>query len=486
MKSLLRPTFVALFGLVFTAPLFAQVTNGGFETGDFAGWTADANWVIANDSRGYYAGWQGAYWAWSGGKGEAATGKLRSNPFRLDKDAVHLMIAGWDSRQGTGKPRRWNYVTLNLASGRELDRVWAPNTTTFVPAILDGSGYRGQTVYIEAVDDAEEATYSMLCIDDVRTVFASFPEPPSGPLSPLPAFDAHKSLKLEDDRYLVEVNRANGTISRIRDKQGDLELIREPRLADNFRFTLPIPGKEPWQTIEANYIYGRQQKLSSFDASAKKLTLHWNKPLRNYLGQRFDVSAVMGIELTQQGVWFSLRIDNASRYQIGEVFFPLVGGIEGIGKNVGQLKATVLNTPTSPEAVSANGIFRVFTNMSWLGDQGPEQFYSYPKGTSRPWMEFSTRKSNRSVYMGTRQSAGGAKVLRLELVPSNSATVREDGNWPRPGELRGQPVGVSACFVDFVGAPAHNSYQAAPVLISFHDGDWHEAKKIYQNGNVPR
>ena len=160
-------------------------------------------------------------------------------------------------------------MTLNLASGRELDRVWAPNTTTFVPAILDGSGYRGQTVYIEAVDDAEEATYSMLCIDDVRTVFASFPEPPSGPLSPLPAFDAHKSLKLEDDRYLVEVNRANGTISRIRDKQGDLELIREPRLADNFRFTLPIPGKEPWQTIEANYIYGRQQKLSSFDASAR-------------------------------------------------------------------------------------------------------------------------------------------------------------------------------------------------------------------------
>ena len=167
---------------------------------------------------------------------------------------MHLLIAGWDSVQGTGKPRRWNYVTLNLANGRELDRVWAPNTTTFVSAILDGSGYRGQTVYLEAVDDADQSTYSMLCIDDVRTVFASLPELPSEPLPALPPSDPQKSLKLEDDRYLVEVSRSNGAITRILDKKGDIELIREPRLADNFRFTLPIPGKEPWQTIEANYI----------------------------------------------------------------------------------------------------------------------------------------------------------------------------------------------------------------------------------------
>ena len=96
----------------------------------------------------------------------------------------------------------------------------------------------------------------------------------------------------------MEVSRSNGAITRILDKKGGIELIREPRLADNFRFTLPIPGKKPWQTIEANYIWGNRQKLSSFDASAKKLTLHWNKPLVNYLGEKFDASAAMGIELT--------------------------------------------------------------------------------------------------------------------------------------------------------------------------------------------
>ena len=285
------------------------------------------------------------------------------------------------------------------------------------------------------------------------------------PTKPLPCLlpsDPKTSLKLEDDRYLVEVRRSNGAICRFLDKRGRIDLIREPRLADNFRFTLPIPGREPWQTLEANYIYGRTQKLSSFRADAKKLTLHWDKPLRNYLGERFDASAVMDIELTPQGVTFRLRIENPTRYAIGEVFFPLIGGMQGVGTNVRQLKATTLITPTSPEAVSVNGIFRTFTNMSWLGDQGPEQYYTYPKDVAQPWMELSTRKLERSVYIGTRRSATGSKVLRLELVPGNSATVREDGNWPRPSELRGEPVGVSVCFVDFADAPAKTTYEAAP------------------------
>ena len=66
-------------------------------------------------------------------------------------------------------------------------------------------------------------------------------------------------------------------------------------------------------------------------------------------------------------------------------------------------------------------------------------------------------------------------------MPGNSGTMREDGNWPRPGELKGQPVGVSVCFVDIANAPANKAYEASPVLISFHDGDWHEGKKIYEN-----
>jgi hypothetical protein len=471
LQRTLRVVIVASFALLVATPLAAQITNGGFETGDFSGWTADANWTIARDSRGYYSGWQGKCWAWSGGQGEPATGKLKSKPFILDRDGVRLLIAGWNSHEGSGKPRKWNHVTLNLADGTELDRVYAPNTTTFVPVMLSGVGHRGKSVYIEAVDDADQATYSMLCIDDVQTVSS----PLLHPLPPLPRTDPASSLTVEDERYLVEVNRSNGAIARIRDKQGGVELICEPRLADSFRFTLPIPGKESWETIEANYVWGSQQKLSSFKNAGRKLTLRWDKPLRNYLGEKFNASAAMGIELTDKGVLFSLTIDNASPYPIGEVFFPIIGGVQGIGKSGLQLQTTELVRPTGADSVARADVFRVFANMSWLGDQGPEQFYEYPKG-SEPWATLFSPRLNRSVCFAVCEPPARSVVLRLELVPGSAGTTREDGNWPRPEELKGQPVGVSACFADFPNAPAVKKYKAPSVLISACDGDGHAAK----------
>jgi hypothetical protein len=474
MQRTLKVAIVALWSLLVATPLAAQITNGGFETGDFSGWTADANWTIAQDSRGYYSGWQGKCWAWSGGQGEPATGKLKSKPFVLDRDGVRLSIAGWNSHEGSGKPRKWNYVTLNLADGTELDRVWAPNTTTFVSVMLSGVGHRGQSVYIEAVDDADQATYSMLCIDAVQTVSS----PLLHPLPPLPRTDPASSLVHEDERYLVEVTRSNGTIARVLDKQGGIELIREPRLADNFRFTLPIPGKESWETIEANYLWGNQQKLSSFRSDGKRLTLRWDKPMVNYLGEKFDASAAMNVELTKDGILFSLTIDNASPYPIGEVFFPIIGGVQGIGKNGLQLKSTELVRPVNENATAADNVFRVFNSMPAgmaLGDQGPEQFYSYAKG-SEAWATLFSPRLNRSICLAVREPRDCPIVLRLELLPGSSGTTREDGNWPRPEELKGQPVGVSACFADFPNAPPGKKYKAPSVLISACDGDRHAAR----------
>ena len=478
----MRKTFglalAAAIMLSFALPLCAGITNGGFETGDFTGWTADSNWTIMDNGSAWYSGWHGKYWAWSGGKGEAAVGKLTSKLFTLDKDAVQIMISGWASIHGTGKPRRWNYVTLNLAeNGKEIDRVYAPDTTAFVPAIMDATGYKGKLAYIQAVDDADQDSFSMLCIDDVKTI----PQPAfyKQLAPPVPASDPRKSAKIEDGRYRVEVNRSNGSITRIYDKKGALDLIREPRLAESFKFTLPIPGKEPWETIEANYIIGSQQKLASMKIQANKITLRWGKPLVNYLGEQYDASATETIELTPDGVLMSLRVDNTSKYQIGEIFFPMLGGVTGIGKTMRQLKTTQFVKPSSADSASSSEIFRVFANGTSWGDVGPEQVYTYPKDWVEPWMEFYAPKLGRSVYFGSHDPANREKVLHLEMKPGISATMREDGNWPRPEELRGEPVGVVVSFVHFANSPAGKPYAAAPVLVQFHDGDWHEGQKIY-------
>jgi hypothetical protein len=451
------------------------IPNGAFETGGFEGWKADPNWVIANDARVHYAGWQGKYWAWSGGTGESAVGKLTSQPFKLDKDGVAFLISGWNSIHGTGSPREWNYVTLNLADGTELDRVYAPNTTSFVSAFLDGAKHKGQMVYVQAVDDADQPAFAMLCLDDVRT--ANLPADYAATLPPRPA---GRAVVLEDEHIQIGVNRKNGSVTRIHDKKTGLDLILEPRLAGSWKFAFPLPGKEPWQTIEANWIFGRQQKLSSFHLADKTLTLKWDGPLKNYLGETYNASVTETIELTEGGALFNLTIENHTPYQVGETYYPVLGGLQGLGTQRGQLKATEFVRPTTNGATAKADIFRSFGNMTAFGDQGPEQFYAYPATLSEPWVALRNAKLGRSVYIGAHDPADRKKVARLELIPSGSGTARDDGNWPRPSELKGAPVGVEFTFVDCHGGAAGKNYQAAPVFIKFHDNKGPEAQNIYK------
>ena len=477
----------ALMLLFLAGAANAQMTAGNFESGGFEGWTADPAWVVVDNDCGFYAGWHGKYWAWSGGKGEAAVGKLKSKLFVLDKDGVRMMISGWSSIFGTGNPRKWNYITLNLADGTEIDRIYAPNTTNFVSVFLNGSKYKGKKVYIEAVDDADQASFSMLCIDDVYT--ASIPVYLTKNAPPYPRLDPKQTIKLEDKEYLVAVDKLHGRIVRILDKKTGLDLIREPRLAGNFRFSLPLPGKEPWQWLEANYIFGANQKLSSYKKTDRQLTLNWNGPMKSNLGGSYHLSVVMNIELAKDaGIVFSLKVNNTTPYQVGEAYFPVLGGLQGLGKTVWQLKSTEFVKPSQSGAASSD-IFRVFNNMTAFGDVGPEQFYTYPKDMPEPWVEFYSPKLDRSCFICAIDEKDRSKVVHLELSPSSSGPSREDGNWPRPAELNGLPVGVIFGFVEFANSPARKIYEPSPVMIRFHDGGWSEGKKVFEEwkgrqGNV--
>jgi hypothetical protein len=286
------------------------------------------------------------------------------------------------------------------------------------------------------------------------------------PKPPLP-FVERATLKLENKLYRVEVSRANGTITRILDKIANLELIQEPRLAANFKFTLPIPGKESWETIEANYIVGGDQVLFSHELKDQSLTLRW-RAMKNRAGEKHDVEATMGIALEGDAIRFTLTIDNQTPYRIGEVFFPSLGGLTGLGHDHREMKSTQLARPTWT-GISQADIFRQFANFSELGDQGPEQYYAYPGNLSQPWIELTNTKIHRSVYLGAH--ADRSLVARLELLPGISESSRWDGNWPRHEELQGLPAGVVFSFVDFANHPARTKYEAAPIFLQSHAGD---------------
>src|SRR5580765_6208240 len=109
----------------------------------------------------------------------------------------------------------------------------------------------------------------------------------------LSAQPAQSKATVENNLYRVEVNAQNGVISRILDKTSGIELISEPRLADNFRMLIPLPD------LEGNYIVGKGQIVSELERKPDSLLLRWTSPLTNARG-KFDVRVAMKIALEKQ------------------------------------------------------------------------------------------------------------------------------------------------------------------------------------------
>ncbi|HOC00969.1 MAG TPA: hypothetical protein PKM43_19740 [Verrucomicrobiota bacterium] len=292
-----------------------------------------------------------------------------------------------------------------------------------------------------------------------------------------PGRAASPNLRLENAHLIVEVSPTNGAILRICDRMGGLELLEEPGLADNFKFTLPIRHDHAWQSTEANAILGRDQRLTSHRQTDTGLVLVWDAPLRSVLGKRYAVSAAMTLKLDGADLRFGLEIRNASKLEVGEVFYPILGGALGLGGTAEARRQTQFVVPETLGVRSA-GIFHTFANMSWLGVFGPEQFYSYPDKLSMPWLALHETERNRSVYFGAHDPVPRYKVIHIEMSPG-IAPGRADGNWPRREELDGAPAGVKFCFVHFPYQPAGQNFEAAPVVLRFHDGDWQTAARVY-------
>jgi hypothetical protein len=369
---------------------------------------------------------------------------------------------------------RWNYVTLNLEDGTELDRVYSPNSTVFTPMVLDGSGHKGSRVFVEAVDDAAEPSFAMLCIDSVRTVDL----PPAMP-SVLKVADGDPAnhIRIENDLYLVEVKRFNGAISRIHDKKSGLDVVLEPRLADNFAFALPVVGREAWTNTEANRILGVSQRLTGHTLENDVLTLRWGGPLTSVFGVFYDVSAEMTIALRGEQIEFGLSIDNRTNLEIGEVYYPIIGGTMGLGNTEYQRKSTIRTVPAGAGS-DAQRIYRTFNNMTPFGELWPEQLFVYPHTLSMPWMHLYAPRHNRGVYFAAHDPV--RRVITAQLMHKPGlASSRVDGNWPRPEELDGMPAGVSMNFVHMAYHPAGQAFTAAPVVLRFHDGDASDAAEFY-------
>jgi hypothetical protein len=275
-------------------------------------------------------------------------------------------------------------------------------------------------------------------------------------------------ISLENENYRVEVTPENGRISRIFDKRSGIELITEPRLADNFRLLLPLTN------LEGNYVLGSEQKLTSFDQQASSLKLFWKGPLKNAQGT-YDIDVSMNLAFIKEALEINIALTNRTASDVAEMWYPILGGLTGVG-----------NREDTEEMISNAGwstgthLFQHYPSLEGgaYGIPWAETYWSYPLRMTMPWFDLSNRKMNRGVYIGVHDTVSRFKVLRFELHPGLAN--RDGENWPTPQESGNQPVGLLTHWTLFPYVKPGEHFDGPPVAIQFHDGDWHSAARIYR------
>jgi hypothetical protein len=284
---------------------------------------------------------------------------------------------------------------------------------------------------------------------------------------------------LENSAYQVWIERRHGLISRIRDKVGQLDLLVEPRLADNWRVCLPIPPTLTDPGTQANYFLGKDQVLSLAEQKSNSLTLRWAGPLKNTDGITFPLSAAMVINLTSDGIQFRFDVTNNSSLKIMEVWYPLLGGIQGLANR----HATLVHIPWRDGEKNSDIFWN--TRLPYeLGNPFPEYLYPVePAKMPESWMDVYNKALVRGFYFGLHgRNGGGRRILRIEMQPGVGIT-RQGDSWPRPDELTPNiPAGLTLGWVYFFDpkqTPANHDFHGGSAILRAHDGDWRSAAEFY-------
>lgn len=273
-------------------------------------------------------------------------------------------------------------------------------------------------------------------------------------------------LKLENTHYALTIEPVNGRIVSLVDKAGGYDLIAEPRLAGNFRVLLPLPE------VECHLIDGAKQSLSSHEQTDDSLTLTWTT-----VGG-FDLDVTLRIVLADDAVRFNCEVRNGTPHKLAEVWYPVLGGLQGIGGE--DARDTEVLAPVTNSAWS-QPLFRDFGNShgETLGVTGAEHSFHYPGFLCMPWLSLYHPARGRALYFAALEETPRVKVLSLNMDPG-TAEGRLGGNWPRPEEVGDAPLGVTMSWTHVPHTPPGETFTGATIELAGHQGGWIDAAKRYR------
>ena len=232
----------------------------------------------------------------------------------------------------------------------------------------------------------------------------------------------------------LSLDARNGSLVGLKWKKPSIEVIREPRLGENFQVLLPHPN------YHANYFRSKEQcRISRFEPIENGVVCVYDR-LRNER-ETLDVSVRYTLRVEGGQLTFGVEIDNRTNLPLAEVYFAMIGGQHGIGDRMAtRAMASANNTNI------AAGLFQRHAGGGYgggnLGIRHAAWGWPYPD-LSMPWLSIYNEKLNRGIYYGNHDPETRISVLHFELRPYTRPSDPVDV-WPRRADLpTDEPIGLT-------------------------------------------
>ncbi len=281
-----------------------------------------------------------------------------------------------------------------------------------------------------------------------------------------------QSQDIDTPLATLRLSERSGDLVGLHWKSPSLDVIGEPRLGENFRILIPQKG------YEANYFNSRDQQVSHIEATPDGVLCTYDS-LKNSR-ETVPVKVRYRIHTAGEQVQFSIEVENPTDRPLAEVMYGIIGGQKGIDDRLDTQSmvpggndnlSPVLFTRFRPGFFGGGGNFGIpYDAMS----------FSYPGGMSMGWIDIYNPKAGIGYYYANQDADTRLMLLDVELRPYATGAEIKD-NWPGPSELPpNEPIGLTMGWVNMPYL-RNGTFNAGPVALEVHEGDWHEASKIYRS-----
>ncbi|MCL5270998.1 MAG: DUF6259 domain-containing protein [bacterium] len=272
------------------------------------------------------------------------------------------------------------------------------------------------------------------------------------------------AVRLENEQFSLEVDRASGALRSLVVKPLGTDLIGEKRLLANFRICLPL------KDYLANYIDGMAQMPVSVEQAGDTVTVRFSE-MKSDKGT-FGIDLEYTITLASDEVRFHAKLTNRDANAISEFWFPRIGGWTRYDKD----RDAVMSIPEYRGCGKAV-FFRHFPGGRGLGAEAAEFVRSYP-GMAMPWVDLHDSKSDLGLYLGYHDTTFRLSTWHAYLMPNTSGLA---DSFLTPEQAAGQPVGVVFSHVRYPYIKGGETFDTGDFILRLHKGDWHQGSQYYRD-----